>query len=72
MDPDPDQDQSIKMDPDQDHIDTGNHIRIRINLQMTSQNIWNISLYEHFFMVFKPLFGSWDQDPAPDPHESIN
>jgi hypothetical protein len=26
-----------------------NRIRIRINLQMTSQNVWNMSLYEHFF-----------------------
>jgi hypothetical protein len=26
-----------------------NRIRIHINLQMTSQNVWNMSLYEHFF-----------------------
>jgi hypothetical protein len=26
-------------------------IRIRINLQMTSQNVWNASLCEHFFKV---------------------
>jgi hypothetical protein len=25
-------------------------IRIRINLQMTSQNVWDMSLFEHFFM----------------------
>jgi hypothetical protein len=25
-----------------------NRIRIRINLQMTSQNVWNMSLIEHF------------------------
>jgi hypothetical protein len=24
---------------------------IRINLQMTSQNVWNMSLFEHFFKV---------------------
>jgi hypothetical protein len=24
-------------------------IRIRITLQMTSQNVWNVSLFEHFF-----------------------
>jgi hypothetical protein len=24
-------------------------IRIRISLQMTSQNVWNMSLFEHFF-----------------------
>jgi hypothetical protein len=24
-------------------------IRIHINLQMTSQNVWNMSLFEHFF-----------------------
>jgi hypothetical protein len=28
-----------------------NRIRIRINLQMTSQNDWNISLFVHFSMV---------------------
>ncbi len=27
-------------------------IRIRIDLQMTSQNVRNMSLYEHFFKVF--------------------
>ncbi len=26
-----------------------NRIRIRINLQMTSQNGWNMSLFEHYF-----------------------
>ncbi len=26
-------------------------IRIRINLQMTSQNVWNMSLFWHFFKV---------------------
>jgi hypothetical protein len=26
-------------------------IRIRINLQMTSLNVWNMSLFEHFFKV---------------------
>jgi hypothetical protein len=26
-------------------------IRININLQMTSQNVWNVSLFEHFFKV---------------------
>jgi hypothetical protein len=31
---------------------------------MTSQNVWNMSLFEPFF--FKPLFGSKD----PDPHQS--
>ncbi len=34
----PDQHQSDKPDPDPD----------RIFLQMTSQNVWNMSLYEHF------------------------
>ncbi len=29
-----------------------NRIQIRINLQMTSQNVWNMSLYEHFFKGF--------------------
>jgi hypothetical protein len=27
-------------------------IRIRINLQITRQNIWNMSLFKHFFKVF--------------------
>jgi hypothetical protein len=26
-------------------------IRMRINLQITSQNVWNMSLFEHFFKV---------------------
>jgi hypothetical protein len=26
-----------------------NRIRIRINLQMTSQNVWTMSLFEQFF-----------------------
>ncbi len=26
-----------------------NRIRIRINMQITSQNVWNMSLFEHFF-----------------------
>ncbi len=26
-------------------------IRIQINFQMTSQNVWNMSLFEHFFKV---------------------
>jgi hypothetical protein len=26
---------------------------IRINLQMTSQNVWNMSLFEHFFKVLR-------------------
>ncbi len=31
------------------HIKVVDWIRIRINLQMTSKNVWNISLFEHFF-----------------------
>jgi hypothetical protein len=27
-------------------------IRIRINMQTPSQNVWNMSLFEHFFRVF--------------------
>ncbi len=45
-----------------------NQIWIRINLQMTSQNVWNISPFEHFFRGFEPLFKSQDLDP--DPHHS--
>jgi hypothetical protein len=40
---------------------------IRINLQMTSQNAWKMSLFQHFFKGFGPLFGSYDLDPDPDP-----
>jgi len=29
-----------------------NWIRIRISLQMTSQSIWNMILFEHFFKFF--------------------
>ncbi len=31
-------------------------IRIRISLQMTSLNAWNISLFEHFFKVLLTLY----------------
>ncbi len=49
-------------------------IRILINLQMTSQNVWNLtmeycmSLFEHFFKVLSLCFGSQDGDPDPQPH----
>ena len=29
-------------------------IRIRFTLQMTSQNAWNMSLFEHFFKLLSP------------------
>jgi hypothetical protein len=53
-------------------------IRIRINLQMSSQNVWNMTLFEHFSQDFEPLFGGQDPDlhqserwdPDPDPHRS--
>jgi hypothetical protein len=32
---------------------------------MASKNVWNMSLFEHFFQGFKPLFGSYDTDPHP-------
>jgi hypothetical protein len=44
-------------------------IRIRINLKMTRRNVWNVSLFEHFFK------GSSDPQPHqsekqdPDPHQ---
>ncbi len=28
-------------------------IRIPINLQMTSQNVWEMSLFEHFFKILR-------------------
>jgi hypothetical protein len=40
--------QSDKLDPDWHQSDK---TRIRINLQMTSQKVRNISLHEHFFTV---------------------
>ncbi len=54
-----------------------NRIRIRINLQMTSQNVRNMSLFEHFFkgwafIIWKLGFGSGsgseklDLDPGQD------
>jgi hypothetical protein len=46
---DPDPHQSDKLDPDPHQSDNG--IRIRINLQKASQNVWNMSLFEHFFKV---------------------
>jgi hypothetical protein len=33
-------------------------IRIRINLQMTSRNVRNMSLFEHFFFIKKLGYGS--------------
>jgi hypothetical protein len=37
---------------------------------MTSQNVWQMSLFEHFFEVLtsEPLLGSWDQSEKQDPH----
>ncbi len=42
------------------HIKVISWIRnpIRINLQMTRQNVWNMSLFELFFRGFERLFGS--------------
>jgi hypothetical protein len=45
---DPDLHHFGNLDPHQIKI----RIRIRINLQMTSQNVWNISLFEHFLKSF--------------------
>jgi hypothetical protein len=50
-------------------------IRIRIILQITSQNVWNMSLFEHFF---KALSLYWEAKIRirisdkldPDPHQS--
>ncbi len=65
------------------HIKLKGRIRIRINFQMTSQNVWNMSLFEHFLKVLTLYFwklGSESgpastskiqgdkQDPDPDPH----
>jgi hypothetical protein len=41
---------------------------IRINLQMTGYNIWNMSLFEHSFKGFELLFGSYLAND-PDPHQ---
>jgi hypothetical protein len=40
-----------------------NRIRVRINLRMTSQNVWNMSLFYHFFQK------NLNSDPHPDPHQ---
>ncbi len=47
---DPDPYQSDKLDPDPHQ--SVSCIRIQIILQITSQNVWNISLFEHLFKVF--------------------
>ncbi len=49
--------QSDNLDPD----------RIRISLQMTSQNAWDMSLFQH--QEYEPLFGSQDLDPDADQGE---
>jgi hypothetical protein len=38
------------------HIEVICWIRIRINLQMTSQYVWNMSLFEHFFNKVLSLY----------------
>ncbi len=49
VDPDPDSDSHPHQMKKQDPIRwIRNRIRIRINLQMTSQNVWNMGLFEHF------------------------
>ncbi len=61
MDPDQDQDQSVKIDkPDPDpHQFADDKPKY-----MEYKHIWAL------FHGFKFLFGSWDHDPAPDPHQS--
>ncbi len=54
---DPDPHQSNKLDPDPQQ------------LQMTSENVWTMSLFEHFKQGVEPLFGSLDLDPDPEPHQ---
>jgi hypothetical protein len=45
--------------------------RIRINLQMTCQNVWIMSLFEHFFKGLSLyLVATYDLDPDPDPIKS--
>jgi hypothetical protein len=46
-DPDPHQSDKLDLDPDPQNF-----------WQMTSQNVWNKSLFEQFFKGFEPLFGS--------------
>ncbi len=48
---DPDPHQSDKLDPDPHQSDKLDLDPVRINLQMASQKIWNMSRFEHFFMV---------------------
>jgi hypothetical protein len=48
-DPDPDPHQSDELDPDPPVI---GWIWSRIILQVTSPNVWNMSIFEHFLKVF--------------------
>jgi hypothetical protein len=45
---DPDPHQKGKLDPDPHKVINWIRIWIRINLQMTSQNVWNMSLFSTF------------------------
>jgi hypothetical protein len=44
-------------------------IRIRINLQMTSKNLWKMRLFEHFFKGLT-LSLNYDLDPDIDQHQN--
>jgi hypothetical protein len=46
VDPDPDPHRSATNKNQGNKLDRS---RIRINLQMTSQNVWNMIVFEHFF-----------------------
>jgi hypothetical protein len=62
VDPDPHHFGNLDPHPHQIKIRIRIHIkvtswirnRIRINLQMTSQNVWIMSLFYHFFQGFEP------------------
>jgi hypothetical protein len=48
---DPDPHQIVRYDLDPNPHQSDSYIGIRIILQMTSQNVWKMSLFEHFFEV---------------------
>jgi hypothetical protein len=55
---DPDSNKNDTLDPDEhpERIKVISWIRVRINLQMTSQNVWNLSLFKHFVKVLSLYF----------------
>ncbi len=89
VDPDPHQIERQDLDPDQHQGDSWIWIRIRtkvicwiririqirINLQMAIQNVWKMSIFEHFFKVLSLIWklgsgSAQSERQDPDPHQS--